>query len=1133
MSRPQPQRRHDPLHLTSRDLRWVALLILVGAILLFVGIRLYPKAFPEATIKFELDRKASQARAQEVLKGSGFDVAGYRHASSFAYDDTAKVFLERTLGLSEMNHAVEKTAKIWKWSHRWFRPSQKEEFRCDIAPSGETVEIAHLLPEDGPGAKIPQDQARAIAERFLTGVHPSGLDGLRFIGATTVERKNRTDHVFTWEETSIDWNGGRYRHEVVIQGDQPGGYSQFVHVPETWNRGYQLLRSKNTTAGVVDSVFFLLTILAMVIIIILRARAGRIRWRFGVTFGAIGAALSFLSTMNGFSLALFNYRTADSFGGFITEQIAQGLLRGVATGLAILVIVASGESLYRSAFPSKLSIPGLFTRRGFRTKEFFFSTLGGLFLMAFFLAYQCVFYLLASRLGAWSPAEVPYDELLNSAFPWAFLLLTGFLPAVTEEFASRAFSIPFFTKLLRGRWIAVILAAFIWGFGHATYPNQPFYIRGLEVGLAGIVMGLVMLRFNILACLIWHYTVDALYSGILLMRSGQPYYVITAAVAGGIFVLPFVISLVAYLRTRTFVDPEPIRQGIEPEPELEPAEGAAEGTTPEEAIYAQAAFAPTNGRRALTTIGVSAAVLVLLSLAASKTDLPKSPIRIDRHEASVRAESFLREHGIATEGYRRSVIIQGRIEPDWVRYVQSQGGLKAVRAIWPDVLPVQVWRLRYFKPLQVEELRVHVDATSGRITGFTHSIAEKDSLPSATPSRAESLAVGLLTSAGVSTDGLERKEAADKPREKRMDRHFAWERPDGDPRNVAESRVRIEADVTGDRASGFLTMLHLPEAYERARERHTALWGIALGLVIIGAAGLIGLAIRDASRAHMSGDIPWKKLLRVGLIGSVLALAATLNTWPRFVSMYVTTMPWSSYIVFYAVSLVVSLIVYFVFGWAGVAVARGLHPSMAGLSDPRTLRRMLPGAAVALLTAPMWGRILSLVQRILLGHFPASAGPADLSAGTRLEMAIPGLAAAIGSIVGAFFIAWGLAIVAKLLSSSEWPGRRLRILIPCLLAIGFALLPARAPGEAILGLFWIAVIAAVVWGLIRFVARGNPLAVVAGAYGFCFYRSVASLITEPSPWVRGQGILAGVLLLIPIAWVVIVAGRGRSQARMS
>ena len=86
---------------------------------------------------------------------------------------------------------------------------------------------------------------------------------------------------------------------------------------------------------------------------------------------------------------------------------------------------------------------------------------------------------------------MPYDEIMNSAIPWAAVLFAGFFPAFSEEFLSRAFAIPFIQKYARSRMVAIVVAAFIWGFGHSAYPNQPFWIRGVEVGLAGIVAGLL------------------------------------------------------------------------------------------------------------------------------------------------------------------------------------------------------------------------------------------------------------------------------------------------------------------------------------------------------------------------------------------------------------------------------------------------------------------------------------------------------------------------------------------------------------------------------------------------------------------------------------------------------------------
>src|SRR5436305_9344134 len=228
-------------------------------------------------------------------------------------------------------------------------------------------------------------------------------------------------------------------------------------------------------------------------------------------------------------------------------------MQGVGMGMFLMVICGSGEVLYRQRLPNQLAMPRLWTRRALASKRVFRSFVLGYALVAFFLAYQVVFYLVAGHFGAWSPAEVPYDEMLNTAFPWIAVLFAGFFPALSEEFMSRAFSIPFFEKIFRSRLFAILLAGFIWGFGHATYPNQPFFIRGLEVGLAGVLLGFLMFRFGVLPLLIWHYTVDAIYTALLLFRSGNTYYIVSAGVASLVFAIPMLVSIALYFRNRGFI----------------------------------------------------------------------------------------------------------------------------------------------------------------------------------------------------------------------------------------------------------------------------------------------------------------------------------------------------------------------------------------------------------------------------------------------------------------------------------------------------------------------------------------------------------------------------------------------------
>src|SRR5271157_1669481 len=276
-----------PIKLTSFDRKTIAAAILIAAFSLAIGVKYFSHAFPEAAIQFRVNRDDSAPLAQKFLAERGFKLDGYRHAAAFDYDDQAKVYLERTQGLEQMNRLTRGPIRLWHWSHRWFKPQQKEEFRVDVAPSGEVVGFDHDIPEAAPGAALDQASARTIAETFLSQVMKRNLADLEFVETQTEKRPARTDHDFTWKLKSLDLGEGSLRVGVEVDGDQVAGYREFVKVPEPWARDYEKLRSRNNAAGTVDLVFMILLCVAMLAILIRRLRDRDVPFRMSLAFGGV------------------------------------------------------------------------------------------------------------------------------------------------------------------------------------------------------------------------------------------------------------------------------------------------------------------------------------------------------------------------------------------------------------------------------------------------------------------------------------------------------------------------------------------------------------------------------------------------------------------------------------------------------------------------------------------------------------------------------------------------------------------------------------------------------------------------------------------------------------------------------
>ena len=592
----------------------------------------------------------------------------------------------------------------------------------------------------------------------------------------------------------------------------------------------------------------------------------------------------FWPNWNAQPLAEFGYPTTDSYASFIAQEFLRNLTGALGAGGLLFILTAGAEPLYRERYRARLPLGTLFSPRGLGSKQFFLGTILGITLAGIFVAYQTAFYMVAYRFGAWSPADVPYDDLLNTRLPWLFVLLGGFLPAVSEEFMFRMFAIPFLSKLVRYVPIAVVLAAFIWGFGHAGYPQQPFWIRGVEVGIGGVALGLIMLRWGILPTLVWHYSVDAMYTALLLLRSHHPYFVFSGAASAGIMVLPVVVAGIAYLRRGGFV-PEPARA-----PDV-PAEPTAPGPEPPAAPAESLPYAAWSARRRV------AAALVLVAggvaIATVRVDEfggePRFALGPTRARAA--AEQFARTQGFDPRGYRAVAIPVTNWDDPATRltakYFVQRRDIAYVAAAFHRQVPLHGWTVRFFKPLQREEARVSVDPENGRVFEFEHILPEDQPGADLSADAAREL---VLHAAGLpSLAGFELKESTSEKKKARRDYALVWEARPGDPRNLDEARFRVRVTLAGDRVASFSSYWKLPESFERARERRNALWYVLLVLRIGVSAGVLVLGVWLLIERTRQGTLRWGRALWAALPLGAITLAGMAMTFPLLFGQYPTT----------------------------------------------------------------------------------------------------------------------------------------------------------------------------------------------------------------------------------------------------
>ena len=988
--------------LTRKDLAFIGGCVLIAAVSLAVGVHYFYRAFPEASIDFRVTRDEAKEQAADFIAARGFDLADYRHSAIFRYDNDTKTFLERELGLEGATQVIGSPVQLWRWSNRWVRELEKEEFQATVTTSGELVSFSHLIEEEAPGASLEEAEARGLAETFLTDELGRDLAALDFVEVQTQERPNRIDHTFNWKLRDFAVGEAHYRFYVRLQGDQIGGFGEYLKIPEAWERDFAELRSRNETTGLVALTLLILTILAMLVSFFSGVRARDIRWKTAAIFGAIAAVLTLLAQLNNLPLTSFNYDTTDTYGSFLTRQLLNSLFAATVQGIFIFFLTAAAEPLYRRYYANQIQIGGQFTPAGLRTKRFLLGTILGLAMTPAFLAYQVLFYITAEQFGAWTPANIPYSEMVNTYIPWIMVLLIGFMPAVSEEFMSRAFSIPFLHKYLKFRWVAVVIAGLIWGFAHAGYPQQPFYIRGIEVGIAGIVVGYIFLRFGILAPLVWHYTIDALYTSLILFRSSNSYFVVSAALSAGLMLLPLAVALFLYLRQRRFADPTPLLNKSAAPPVSEAA--ADEPTAQQPAATASAfAYTPLSKRRLGWAVAV---VVVSLGFFALEYEKPLDfvDVHLTRGEAEAKAVEYLAATSADASTYEVVTYYQNQPNTMAIRYILERDSVAVVNRLYREDLLASLWVTRFFRYGEKEEYRVAVHPEDGSLYSINHLLAEEAEGADLEEAQAEAIAVDHLRAYGFDVDLLELKESSSEKLPNRRDHRFVFEAVEGDPRNLDELHYRVRVNIAGDEPVSIYRFLKVPEDWQRTRQESTTLKTALSGLLIVLIAAVVLNGLWLLVRRVRNEGIVWAPLIKIAAIVASFFLLDFLNGLSVVERAYDTRLTLSIFTITQILSIVLGSLGIGLMIVAALGLATSLYPDWpARLRAARRVpefRDAVVGVALVLVASEAWQHLRGYVEN----RFISSDPTLGFGLPSGLDQYLPFWSPLSYGVVGAIFV---------------------------------------------------------------------------------------------------------------------------------
>ncbi len=1086
-----------------------ALLIWILCALIGAGVagKYYFRAFPEASIDFSVSRRAAVRLARQFAAGEGADLSHHRSSIVFDVDDTAKTYLERELGLQQANQLMSSQVHTWYWSVRFFQPLQKEEFHVYLDPAGEIVGYEHVVADEAPGARLDQAAARAKAESFLRDTLHRDLSAYDYLPeeANSKDHPNRSEWDFTWERHGFRAKDAPYRMQVSVEGDWIGKYAEFLKVPDAWQRDFAHLRSKNDFLETLALLPYGLLLGACLWVIITLGREGVLKWKGGLMVGGVLAELWFLATLNDWPSTLAGYDTTSSYSSFVLTQIAIALASAVALALLVVLAIVPGEPLYRADQPSRVQLRYFCRLPGIRTREFFRSCAIGVCMAAVHIGYVVVFYIVAGKLGAWAPQDIQYDNLVSTVAPWIFPLTIGLYAAASEEFLFRLFAIHFIQRLTKSRFLAVVIPAFAWSFLHSNYPQEPPYIRGIEIGLFGIVAGLVMLRWGILTTLVWHYTVDASLISLLLLRSSSLYFRVSGALVGAGALIPLAFAGVMYLARGGFEPAAPMLNSVLTEEEAK-AQAAAEaeqeseapaaaGTqefsatapdtkteeTPPQPLATPKRFYEALSARKLAILAACALVGIGLIWRVKTKEIGDFVrFSIDAQQAQSRADQVMRDWKIDPASYRHAATTTFSFDPPANEYLRRAVGIDGANQIYKQQVPLAYWAVRYFRDSQKEEYLVVLLPDGGLHS--VHHILDDDA-PGATLTKEEARARAetyLRETKHLDLTQWRIVEATSSKQVHRTDHHFVWEKiaPLATaPGATGPARVRVQLDVQGDEASGYKIFVHVPEDWVRS-ESESTLAGTAQrdGFILL----LAGLAVtvlviffRNLKHPEMSAQT-WRRMAKWSVWVLFAAAVKFISASPLYMIAYKTDEPLNLYVGALAIALTLGSVLFytltfFLFGLAWFFLSRAFGTERLPQWNGMPAAYYRDALCIALFGAIAFiglARAPSLLSRWpLLQHTLPAAVPSALDGNW------PGLSAISSAVILSFLLTALLCLAVGFLADcvrSQWLRGALVVALAVLMSSGYASPGsfARAAGFTLLTL-------AVIWFGVTRLARFN------------------------------------------------------------
>ena len=804
------------------------------------------KIFPSITTPIALNKQDAIDQALAINKKSPLGLPNTPElyaAASYVTDSQTNNYLSlQDKSNTLLNESIKnKSVHTSFWAVRLFISENIQENYYHFAPNGSQLGFELNIPQDKSLPNLSKAEAIALAQKKLNTFHIQGINAANYQLKDYSEEKlpNRVDHRLIFENTKHSLKEAKLQITTVVSGDQISKLTPNVKLPENFSRDFTEMMSFNNTLGMIGNIIIVLGYGGIILFTIYQGQKKRnLNWQGGLAMTGIITLFFSLNNVNLLPLLWFSvYQTTQSITLFLSNNFVNIIYQAITTFITLGPCLVAGEYLDRKAFPNHINVWSWWHTESVSSKETSYLILLAYIIFGITVGYQSIFYLVAQTIpNVWIPTGPLFNpDFISTYIPSLYSFSLSLQAGTLEECLFRA--VPIASAVLIGlRFkrvslaIAIIipLQAILFGLAHSSYPQQPFYIRTLELFVPFLGYGLVYLKYGLVPCIIAHYLFDVYQFSMIIFNMNTNMIWVQQFVCILWLLIPAIITIKAKIINKVIIG-EKIPEKFLNKNWQPPATLAHKQTS---MTKKQSTTLSTADKISSALVCILATGIVIFSWTHSLR--LTAPLQISKSQALNQAQKTAQDQFLdMSKNWTVNQTAELVNNNNTIRFLTEHIGQSQLENLLRNpiiitdngnlslkpFLPHYAWVIRYalFSGSQTERSEELIIDIGEHHTAFHHDLSENIAGKSITEAQALKLAHNQLRKDFGDFKNFELiKQSSSITPSKRVDWLLTFQFKT--PPQLENIKPRVDINVSGNRITGKFNYLFIPEKWQQAHQ---------------------------------------------------------------------------------------------------------------------------------------------------------------------------------------------------------------------------------------------------------------------------------------------------------------------------